>query len=70
MVQFTDIHFGENESDDLNNMKLMREILDQEKPDLVICTGDVVSGYAWNESMGTPWAALQYENFTKPMTEK
>lgn len=30
MVQFTDIHFGENEQDDLDNQKLMGDILDAE----------------------------------------
>jgi len=29
----------------------------------VIVTGDVVSGYAWDD-VTRPWAALQYKNFT------
>ena len=28
MVQFTDIHFGEDEPDDLDNMRLIGDILD------------------------------------------
>jgi predicted MPP superfamily phosphohydrolase len=48
MVQFTDIHFGEDEPDDLDNMRLISDILEQEKPDLAVITGDVVSGYAWD----------------------
>jgi hypothetical protein len=35
----------------------MAEILDYEKPDLVILTGDVVSGYAWDGTT-TPWASI------------
>ena len=49
MVQFTDIHFGEDEPDDLDNMRLIGDILEQEKPDIAIITGDVVSGYAWDQ---------------------
>ena len=59
MVQFTDIHFGEDDKDDASNQKLMGEILDYEKPDLVIITGDVVSGYAW-DGKTTPWASVQW----------
>lgn len=69
MVQFTDIHFGEDEADDLDNQRLMGDILDQEQPDLVICSGDAVSGYAW-DGKTKPWAALQYANFTKPMMKR
>lgn len=56
MVQFTDVHFGETDSDDQKNQKLMGEILDKEKPDLVIITGDLVSGFAWDGET-TPWLA-------------
>jgi predicted MPP superfamily phosphohydrolase len=48
MVQFTDLHFGETDEDDANNQRLMGEILDSEKPDLVVMTGDLISGYAWD----------------------
>ncbi len=57
MVQFTDIHFGEDEPDDLDNMRLISDILDQEQPDLAIITGDVVSGYAWDQKT-RPWTAV------------
>jgi len=57
MVQFTDIHFGEDEPDDLDNMRLIGDILEQEKPDIAIITGDVISGYAWDK-VTKPWAAV------------
>ena len=57
MVQFTDIHFGEDEPDDLDNMRLISDIIEQEKPDLAIITGDVVSGYAWDQKT-RPWTAI------------
>jgi predicted MPP superfamily phosphohydrolase len=68
MVQFTDIHFGEDEPDDLDNMRLIGDILDQEKPDIAIITGDVVSGYAWDQKT-KPWAATQYQNLTDTLTK-
>jgi predicted MPP superfamily phosphohydrolase len=48
MVQFTDVHYGENIFLDIQNRRIMEEILDDEKPDLVVITGDLVSGYAWD----------------------
>jgi predicted MPP superfamily phosphohydrolase len=48
MVQFTDIHFGESESNDVLAQNLIRKVIELEKPDLAIVTGDVVSGYAWD----------------------
>lgn len=57
MVQFTDIHYGEGEEQDRNNSRLIREILEQEQPDLAVVTGDVVSGYAWRPWQW-PWLSL------------
>lgn len=48
IVQFTDLHFGEDEQDDNDNLRLMGDILDQEKPDFVVVTGDVISAYMAN----------------------
>jgi hypothetical protein len=45
MVQFTDLHMGENDEKDLMTMDLMRSILYLEKPDFVVFTGDQVTGY-------------------------
>jgi predicted MPP superfamily phosphohydrolase len=68
MVQFTDIHFGESHAKDLENQRLIKDVLDQEQPDLAIVTGDVVSGYAW-DYWTRPWMALQYANFTKVLMD-
>ena len=48
LVQFTDLHFGESDHKDHKNQELMRKVLELEKPDIVVATGDVISGYAWN----------------------
>lgn len=46
----------------------MRKVLEMEKPDFVISTGDVVSGYAWDPLI-PDWYSKQFVNFTKPMYE-
>jgi predicted MPP superfamily phosphohydrolase len=69
MVQFTDMHFCEEDRYDVQNQKLMGEILDQEKPDIVIITGDVVTG--WKYDGGSKCNVKEY--WTKgmqPMVER
>lgn len=47
ILQLTDLHYGEGEQQDLQNNLLVSDLLDWEKPDLVVVTGDLVSGYRW-----------------------
>ena len=51
IVQFTDTHviYGDSRSD--VTMERMNEILDAEKPDLVIYTGDLIFGRPGKESL-------------------
>lgn len=51
IVQFTDVHRTYGEGSDVVAMQLMEEVLDQEKPDLVFYTGDLVSG-GWLRAQG------------------
>ena len=43
-MQITDIHFGESDEKDLNNIKIMTDLIKTENPDVVVLTGDIVSG--------------------------
>ena len=54
------MHYGEGEDKDAQNSRLINDILDQEKPDLVVITGDVVSGYAWDKQT-KPWTSIYYD---------
>lgn len=46
IAQFTDLHWKDGGSEDLQTRCLMEEVLDAEQPDLVIFTGDVIyTGY-------------------------
>ena len=44
IVQFTDVHFKYGNSNSDIALERMRQVLDIEKPDLVIFTGDVIYG--------------------------
>jgi hypothetical protein len=46
IVQFTDLHFHEGGDQDRRTLALMGEILDVEKPQLAVLTGDTLSGAA------------------------
>lgn len=47
IAQFTDMHFGEDMVSDNKTMKQQRDIIEWEKPDLVVVTGDSVTGCAY-----------------------
>ena len=49
ILQLTDFHYGESEEKDKNNDKIHRKLLDYINPDLVVNTGDLISGYAWDK---------------------
>jgi len=44
VAQFTDLHWQNGERDDLATDALMASVLDTEKPDLAVLTGDVIAG--------------------------
>jgi hypothetical protein len=46
IVQFTDLHLGESDAHDSQTMANLRSVLASERPDFVVYTGDLVSGYA------------------------
>jgi hypothetical protein len=72
IAQFTDLHLSDGRPADQQTLALMAEVLDAEKPDLAVLTGDIIAGVgnptedstaAWKmaveplESRGIPWAA-------------
>lgn len=71
IVQFTDTHFTNTEPMDAQTVALMTQVLEIEKPDFVMLTGDVIDGgrcpdsaAAWRLAVspivaqGLPWAAV------------
>ncbi|HET6384093.1 MAG TPA: metallophosphoesterase family protein [Armatimonadota bacterium] len=71
IAQFTDIHWQNGGAEDRRSRALMERVLDEERPDLVVLTGDVIAGSgcenpaeSWRQAVapvldrGTPWAAV------------
>jgi predicted MPP superfamily phosphohydrolase len=59
IVQITDLHYGEGDEKDGQNDAIIEDIMNFEKPDFVVNTGDVISGYMWNGS-DPDWAEIHY----------
>lgn len=53
IVQFTDIHYIHNNPKSAISIERINEVLDAEKPDLVLFTGDVIYGKPAEEAMRT-----------------
>lgn len=68
VMQFTDLHYGENEASDSLAFSLQSQLLDLENPDLVVITGDMVSGYAWDGR--EQWYAQQHARYIQPMQKR
>lgn len=49
-------------------MILQAKILDWENPDLVVITGDMVSGYSWNGQEN--WYQQFHKMYISPMKER
>jgi predicted MPP superfamily phosphohydrolase len=62
MIQLTDIHYGETNKWDAQNDQIIGKIIETEKPDFTVVTGDVVSGYAWDGET-KPWFSKIYDRF-------
>jgi len=67
IVQFADIHWQKGDEKDQRTARLMAEILDAEKPDLVVLTGDTISG---SELKAADDYKKAYFDLTKPIVER
>ena len=52
VVVFADMHFGEANDKDQDSLLLQRNVLDAEQPDMVVFTGDLVSGWRGHKKKG------------------
>ncbi|KAM9953218.1 hypothetical protein ACTFIR_008281 [Dictyostelium discoideum] len=70
IVQFTDLHYGSDPESDVDSVYSQITILDYEKPDLVVFSGDMISGYLnpFEDNDKNYW---KYWNlFTEPLIER
>ena len=51
-MQLTDLHFGEDPKADEKTVDEIQDMIRKEQPDFVAVTGDIVSGFAWDENSG------------------
>ncbi|BBI35353.1 metallophosphoesterase family protein [Cohnella abietis] len=71
IVQFTDLHWKNGDSEDKRTKALMERVLAEEQPDLIVLTGDVIESLSCKdpirsyrealsvvEQSGIPWAAV------------
>ncbi len=71
IVQFTDLHWHNGEPEDGKTRALMERVLTEERPDLIVLTGDIIESLCCKdplqayrdalsvaEESGIPWAAL------------
>jgi hypothetical protein len=71
IVQFTDLHWRNGDELDQRTGRLLHAVLQAERPDLVVLTGDVIDGseciepaWSWRQAVapiiehGLPWAAI------------
>ncbi len=64
IVQFTDLHWHNGEEKDRQTEAMMEVVLNAERPDLVVLTGDVIAGRPCREP-ATSWAQV-----TQPMIRR
>ena len=69
ILQITDLHYGESPLKDSKNMAIQEKLLKYIKPDMVVLTGDMVSGYAWDKK-SKDFYFSNWKKFTKSFLEK
>lgn len=64
IVQFTDIHWHDGSPEDMRSAALMGAVLDEEKPDLVVLTGDIIGGSKCKQPL------TSFPNCVAPIVER
>eukprot|EP01016_Furgasonia_blochmanni_P048095 TRINITY_DN7126_c0_g2_i1.p1 TRINITY_DN7126_c0_g2~~TRINITY_DN7126_c0_g2_i1.p1 ORF type:complete len:660 (+),score=104.92 TRINITY_DN7126_c0_g2_i1:226-2205(+) len=66
ILQFTDLHFGESDDADAATERLQELLINTTNSDLVVITGDLVSGDAWDHSQRDFFHSA-WRKLTEPM---
>lgn len=67
IMQWTDLHYCESEELDIKTQNLQEKLIELAKPDLIIITGDAISGFiAQGSAEGRDFNSC-WEKFTSPM---
>jgi 3',5'-cyclic AMP phosphodiesterase CpdA len=65
ILQLSDLHYGDDSKRDAMTTVIQETIIEEVKPDLVVITGDAVSGYTWNKK-DKDYFKSKWEEFTAP----
>lgn len=65
ILQLTDLHYGDSNDQNQKTTAAQEKIIQAVKPDLIVVTGDAVSGYVWDKKTQGFYKA-QWELFTAP----
>ncbi|KAK9806513.1 hypothetical protein WJX73_005719 [Symbiochloris irregularis] len=68
IVQFTDLHYGTEYLHDQLTTTVQKRILEWERPDLVVFSGDLVSGNLYSEA-GPGWFKKRWEYLSEAVLE-
>lgn len=66
LLQLTDLHFSRNKETNMMTQKLMENLIVIENPDLVILSGDVISGDDWDGTT-SKWFENLWHQAVQPM---
>lgn len=69
ILQLTDLHYGDSTGRNRMNVDITNKLIDMAKPDMVVITGDAISGYAWDQST-KGFFLKNWKLFTQPFLEK
>jgi hypothetical protein len=68
ILQLTDLHYGTERASNENTTKVQRLLIEKVRPDLIVITGDAVSGDAWDKKT-KGFFENQWREFTMPYLE-
>jgi len=72
ILQFTDLHYGEGDDLDIKTDKLQKDMINKVKPDLIVVSGDGVSGqdgYFWDTFHIPNFYKTHWKRFTQPIAD-
>ncbi|KAN0000743.1 hypothetical protein ACTFIZ_001182 [Dictyostelium cf. discoideum] len=70
IVQFTDLHYGTSSQKDDDTVEMQENVLEIEKPDFVMFSGDMISGYLPIFSLDLSVYDYYWGKFTAPLIKR
>jgi len=68
ILQLSDMHYGDNYAADMRTSYIQQTLIEQVRPDMIVITGDAVSGYKWNKK-DEDYFKSKWQEFTAPYSK-